>query len=82
MEAKQNKHNVILEMTNEEALVFLDWLFRFNEGEHSELFNDQAEERVLWDLEASLEKITSATFEKDYSEILEKAREKVRDETT
>jgi hypothetical protein len=81
MEAKQNKQNVILEMTKEEALVFLDWLFRFNEGEHADLFDDQAEERVLWDIEASLEKTTSAIFEKKYSEILEKAREKVRDET-
>jgi len=79
MEAKQNKKKVSIELSNEEALVLLNWLFRFNEGDNPSLFEDQAEERVLWDLEASLEKITSATFEKDYAKILEKAREKVRD---
>lgn len=72
---------VSIELTNEEALVFYDWLCRFNKSNNPGLFEDQSEERVLWDLEASLEKITSATFEKDYSVILEKAREKVRDET-
>ena len=79
MEAQKDKNKVLIEMTNEEALVFLDWLFRFNEGDNSNLFEDRAEERVLWDLEASLEKITSSTFDKDYYQILEKAREKVRD---
>ena len=81
MEAKQNKDKVSIELSNEEALVLLNWLFRFNEGDNPDLFEDQSEERILWDLEASLEKITSATFEKNYSEVLERAREKVRDET-
>lgn len=82
MKIKQDLNSIKVEMTNEEALVFLDWLFRFNEGNHSDLFNDQAEERVLWNLEASLEKVISTVFEKNYSEILEKAREIVRDKNT
>lgn len=79
MESKQNSDKILLELNKEEALVLFDWLVRFNEGENANLFKDQAEERVLWDMEASLEKVTSETFNANYSEILSKAREKVRD---
>lgn len=79
MESIQKNDKVLLELTNEEAVVLLDWLSRFNEGERSDLFQDQAEERVLWDMEASLEQVISETFNDNYTEILSKAREKVRD---
>lgn len=79
MESRQDKDKVLLELTKEEAIVLLDWLSRFNEEEKLELFKDQAEERVLWDVEASIEKVISETFDSNYAEILSKAREKVRD---
>ena len=44
------------------------------------LFQDQAEQRVLWDMEAEFEKVVSATFDDNYQEILSKARQKIRDE--
>lgn len=78
MESRQDKDKILLELTKEEAIVLLDWLSRFNEKEKPELFKDQAEERVLWDMEASIEKVIGETFDSNYAEILSKAREKVR----
>ena len=40
---------------------------------------DQPEERVLWDLCASLESILVEPFAENYIELLEKARAEVRD---
>ncbi|MDO6517796.1 hypothetical protein [Zobellia uliginosa] len=79
MESKQNEKKIVVELTKEEAIVLLDWLSRFNERENRDLFQDQAEERVLWDMEASIEKVIGETFDSNYAEILSKAREKVRD---
>lgn len=49
--AGENK--VVLELSSDEALVLLDWLCRFNALKTSS-FEDQAEQRVPWDLEARL----------------------------
>jgi len=73
-----NKINIGL--TKEEAIVLFEFLARFNEQERKELFEDQAEKRVLWDIECILEKELSEPFSSDYLEIVKKAREKVRDE--
>ena len=72
------ERSVNVQLTEEQALVFFDWLVRFNErdGEH---FADQAEERVLWDLESSLEEQLAATLETDYQARLSAARDVVRD---
>lgn len=79
MKSKQNENKIVVELTKEEAIVLLDWLSRFNESENRDFFQDQAEERVLWDMEASIEKVIGETFDNNYAEILSKAREKVRD---
>lgn len=76
--AKENKE-VSLKLSNDEALVLLEWLSSLNEKEDFSLFQDQAEQRVLFDLEAQLEKIISGTFEENYADILSKARQRVRD---
>ncbi len=69
-----------LELTKNEALVLFEFLGRFNENDRKELFEDQAEERIMWDLECLLEKQLSEPFRKDYQKIIEKAREQVRDD--
>jgi hypothetical protein len=43
-------------------------------------FEDQEDQRFLWDNECILEKELSEPFRADYQEIVEKAREKVGDE--
>jgi hypothetical protein len=70
---------VKLELTSDEALVLYDWLTRFNQRDNAD-FADQAEERVLFDLEAMLEKVLVAPLQSDYAELLAQARSKVRDE--
>ena len=68
-----------LELTKNEALVLFEFLHRFNEIEKKDLFVDQAEERIMWDLEALLEKQLTEPFKNDYKELVRKAREQVRD---
>ncbi len=70
-----------LELSQEQALVLFEWLANFNksEGRH---FNDQAEERVLWDIEAMLESALVEPFDPRYVELLAKARAAVRDAET
>jgi hypothetical protein len=69
---------VTLEISREEALVFFEWLARFNKAEDV-AFADQAEQRVLWDIEAMLESALVEPFDPKYDELLEAARAKVRD---
>jgi len=73
--------NILISFTKEESLVFFDWLSRFNENEHSELIQDQSEQRVLFDIESLLEEVLSDVFDQKYTELLTQAREKIRDNT-
>jgi hypothetical protein len=72
-------NSVKIELTSEQALVLFDWLGRFNADPRGVLFEDQAEERVLWDLEATLERVLVEPFAANYRELLGQARERVRD---
>ena len=51
------------------ALVFLDWLGRFCE---SDAFDElsPAEQRIMWDLEASIEKSVGSSFDVDYNQLV------------
>jgi hypothetical protein len=79
MKATNKNKNIVITFSEEEALVFFGWLSNFNQEERSTLFQDQAEERILFDIEAELETVVSATFDNNYQEILLKARQKIRD---
>lgn len=79
MEAIKDNKSVSLKLSSDEALVLLEWLTKFNQKEHPLLFEDQAEERILFDLESSLEKVVSETFEGNYLENLSRARQEIRD---
>lgn len=79
MDSKITKNSVLIELTSDEALVLLDWVARFNESAKEGSFNDQAEERVLWDIEACLEAVLSDTLSSNYKAILAKARDQIRD---
>ena len=72
------KKPVTIELTGDQALVLFEWIKRFNEQEDED-FEDQAEERVLWDIEAILEKALVEPFEQDYDRLLVEARATVRD---
>ncbi len=71
--------SVKIELTSDAALVLYDWLTRLNQREETD-FVDQSEERVLFDLEAMLEKVLVAPLHSDYAALLAQARSHVRDE--
>jgi hypothetical protein len=77
-EVEGDKLNI--ELTKQEALVFYDFLARLNQQEQKALYEDQAEERVLWDLECLLEKQLIEPFSKDYDKLIAQARNKIRDD--
>lgn len=79
MESIRGKKGVSLSFSDDEAIVLLEWLTKFNKHDHPSLFQDQSEQRVLFDLEAELEKVISGTFEGEYKSILLKAQERLRD---
>jgi hypothetical protein len=70
--------DVSLKLSTDEALVLFEWITRFNQRADT-TFDDQAEQRVLWDLEATLEAALAEPFRGDYRALLEAARARVRD---
>lgn len=79
LDSSKKNNRICLSLSNDEALVLFDWLSRFNECEQSAFFQDQAEERLLFDLEALLEKSVATILDEDYKDKLLRAREKIRD---
>lgn len=70
---------ISLELSRDQALVLFEWRARTGAGEQPAAFVDQAEQRVLWDLEAALEKHLVEPFKSDYRDLLAAARGRVRD---
>ncbi|HKF58244.1 MAG TPA: hypothetical protein VKJ45_22565 [Blastocatellia bacterium] len=62
------------------ALVLYEFLSRFMEDKGL-IIQDQAEERVLWDLQSDLERVLKEPLLPNYRALLEAAREKLRDKT-
>jgi hypothetical protein len=75
------EEKVTIELSSSEALVLFEFVSRFSNDEKLEIV-DQAEERVLWNVCARLEKILVASFSQNYSNLLAKAREEVRDKNS
>lgn len=67
-----------ISLSRDEAIVLFEFLSRFSESDNL-VIEDQAEERVLQDLCCVFEKKIDEPFKDNYQEIVEKAREKVRD---
>ena len=70
---------IAITLTADEWLVFFEWLARINNLERHELFEDQAEQRVLWNVEAALEGCLPGLLSGDYASRLADARARVRD---
>jgi hypothetical protein len=69
-----------IKLTKDEALVLFEFISRFNETEHKELFQDQSEQKMMWLIEGQLQKILVEPFRPDYKEIIDNARNNIRDE--
>ena len=65
-----------IELTDTEALVLSDWLHR--NGKNTELFEDLAEQYVMWNIDCQLEKHLDAISPSNYAQQLAQARENVR----
>ncbi len=74
------KKSVHITLGHSEAIVLFDWLSRFNDDRNTD-FEDQAEERVLFDLEASLEKAIAESVDEGFRAAVLEARDEVRDST-
>ncbi len=73
---------VIIELSRAEALVLFELLSRWSEsGADSVPIEHQAEQRVLWNLEAVLERTLHEPFRADYDDLLAQARQTVADGT-
>jgi len=69
-----------IEFTKEELIVLSDLLFKINDSKVLEdFFEDQAEQRVMWNLEALLERKNSIIFSSNYSNELMTAKNFLRD---
>ena len=75
-ENSRSDGDVLLVLSPAEALVFYDWLRRSSEADEPQGLVP-AEQRVLWDIEALLEKSLVEPFCPDYAGMLQKAREEV-----
>jgi hypothetical protein len=74
---------VTLELSNAEALVLLDFLARGSQRDLKEYAIEyQAEQRVLWDLEAVLEGKLTEVVNQRYREQVALARAEVQDDPT
>ncbi|WP_435749052.1 hypothetical protein [Microbacterium sp. PMB16] len=65
-------HNIELTLSSAEALVLFEWLASAHDAES--LTADEAERRVLWDLESQLETRVVEVFDPDYLEEVAQAK--------
>lgn len=70
---------ISLGLSRDQALVLFDWLTRTSEAGEPAGFADQAEQRVLWDIEAALETLLTEPLEAEYRARLLTARDRVGD---
>ena len=67
-----------VELSDDAALVLFDFLSRVNRA-YAAIMEDQAEARVLWDIEADLERALDVVVARDYEAQVQEARSRVRD---
>jgi hypothetical protein len=70
---------VQLTLTNDEALVLFEWLTRTSDNDAPAPFVDRAEQRVLWDLLAMLERVLVGPLSPEYDKLLTAARAALHD---
>ncbi len=67
-----------IELSKEEALVLFEFLNKLSNGQTVVQYEDKSEEQVLAIIECILEKSLDEPFSKNYLELLQKAREKIK----
>jgi hypothetical protein len=77
-EAQMTEPRFSIPLSADEVLVLFEFLHRINE-DPATTFEDQAEQRVAWDLEAALESANEHLLSSDYDDRLRAARDRLRD---
>ena len=70
------KDKLSLNLTKNEALVLFDFLSRFNQSENNIIFEDKAEQKIFWTIEALLEKQLTEPFLPNYKTLLSRQEKK------
>jgi len=65
-----------IKLSEDEALILHDILYRISTNE--EIFPDIADRKVLWTLEAQLDKALIEPFMPNYDELVEAAKNRIR----
>lgn len=74
----ETQDHVEVRLTPDEALVLFEFLSRYSDTDELRV-EDQAEQRALWNLCCLLEKTLVEPFNPDYAELLQSARNRLRD---
>lgn len=61
-----NKEEIIIKLTNTEGIMLSDLVARLTSEKENLNIIDEAEEKLLWDIECILEKQTKMIFNKEY----------------
>lgn len=69
-----------LELTDDQALVFFEWLSRVDEF-NSAPREHESERQVLWALHGQLEKALTEPFRPDYKDLVKQARARISGES-
>lgn len=72
-------NSVSIQLSHDQALVLFEWIARRNGLDQADIFEDRAEQRVLWDMEAALESTLPEVLHSDYVMLVDAARTWVRD---
>ncbi|TDC44969.1 hypothetical protein E1258_31000 [Micromonospora sp. KC207] len=77
------EREVVVRLSHDEALVLFQWLNRTDErtSDFADLVEDQAEQRVLWNLTCLLERELPEPVSSGYRELNDQARTRLRDPT-
>ena len=67
-----------IDLSHDELLVLYDLLYRLEDAQG--IFEDLAEQEVLWHIQTQLEKELVEPFRADYQAIIESARRAVREQ--
>ncbi len=79
-DTKPPEEDVVITLPRTQALVLFEFLSRFSDDKKLEI-QDQAEERVLWNVCCDLERVLVEPFRSDYDVLLQRARDTIRDKT-
>ena len=74
MEITKKSNDDIIKLNNYEVLVFFDWLVKFVENNE---INDEAEQKIRYDLECLLESTLEEPFMENYKNLIHIAKKSI-----